>query len=214
MKKLSVKIGLLFFLLLNILLVSCNGFESNGYVMELKFNSKEFYENKTKWKNNKPQNYQFDYEVDIGSFGISIYVTSVVKNGVYDSSLYRVGEGKDSEKLPAEPEETLEELEEAEEEWDYNKIFLKQIYNDLKEFKLETIDDYIVYLEKRIEELKSVDFEEEKFTEYEIKVFYNPDYSFPFDYEIHSWSEKEPELRVGDYNGISGGISNFMELKE
>ena len=69
MKNTSIKLALLFFILINMTLISCyeysfNESANNKYVTELSFNSKEFNENKAKWENKKPQNYQFDYEVD------------------------------------------------------------------------------------------------------------------------------------------------------
>ena len=78
MKKIFVKIGLLLFILVNMMLISCRENETE-YVTELSFNSKEFNENKAKWENKKPLNYQFDYEVDMGALGpVTVYVTSVV----------------------------------------------------------------------------------------------------------------------------------------
>ena len=55
MKKTLVKIGLLFFILLNMLLISCKENETK-YVTELNYNSKEFYENKAKWEKERQDN--------------------------------------------------------------------------------------------------------------------------------------------------------------
>ena len=192
MKKIYGKIGLLFFILLNLLLISCRESETK-YVTELSFNSKEFNENKAKWENNKPQNYQFDYEVDLGTCGLSIYVTSVVKKGQFIESIYKIGEEI----------KTIEQITEDEGE---------HVKDSLQELKLETIDDFIIFMEERIAELNSVDYEEEKFTKYELKVFYNSDFYFPYDYEIHWSSDKETPLVECDSDEIIGEIYNFKVL--
>ncbi len=215
MKNTSIKLALLFFILINMTLISCyeysfNESADNKYVTELKFNSKEFCENKTKWETNKPLNYQFDYEVDIGIYGSDVHVTSTVKNGVYESSEYSIG-GENLKERPAD-EETLTEDELFED--DFDPTFLRDVYDLLDDNKLKTIDDYITYLEERIEKFKSVDFEEEKYTEYELIIFYDSDYYFPYRYEIHYTTEKEFGPVIGDYSGISGGISNFEILED
>ena len=200
MKNTSIKLALLFFILINMTLISCyeysfNESANNKYVTELKFNSKEFCENKTKWETNKPQNYRFDYEVDLGSSGLSIYVTSVVEKGQFIKSIYKIGE-----KI-----KTIEEITEDKGE---------DVKDSLQELKLETIDDFIIFMEERIAELNSVDYEEEKFTKYELKVFYNSDFYFPYDYEIHYSSDKETPLVECDSDEIIGEIYNFKILEE
>ena len=206
MKKALVKIGLLFVVLINILFVSCKENETE-YVTELSFNSKEFNENKAKWENKKPLNYQFDYEVFMGINFTSVHVTSTVKDGVCEPPEYKI-DGENLGERPA-PKETLTEDELFEED-----SFLREVYDflDMAKNKLETIDDYIAYLEKRIKELNSVDFEEEKYTEYELIIFYDSDCYFPYRYEIHYTKEKEDPIIDGTSSGISGGISNFKVL--
>lgn len=89
---------------------------------------------------------------------------------------------------------------------DFEKLFIDEL-------KFETIDDYIIYLEKKYKEYGSVDFEKEQFTSYEMKVYYDSNYSFPYDYRLFKTYKVEPPLMEGDYTGIIRGIKNFKILE-
>lgn len=185
----------LFFILL---FISCdNKTDSNSVneVTELTFDSASFYSNKAKWESYRPQNYQFSYEIIDGIRGYeSIYVTSIVKGGKNVSYEYIVDNAMDEKCV-----KTYEELESDE-----------KLCVDC--FRLETIDDYISYLEEKHRELNSVDFEKEQFTKYCMEVFYDPDYFFPYGYSVLEVHKIQPVIPEGDYTGYNGGIKNFRIL--
>lgn len=185
----------LFFILL---FISCDN-KTNSCddekVTELSFDSASFYSNKEKWELHKPKNYQFSYEIINGIRGYeSIYVTSIVKDGKNVSYEYVVNDVMDEKHL-----KIYEELESDE-----------KLCVDC--FRLETIDDYISYLEEKYRELNSVDFEKEQFTKYCMEVFYNMEYFFPYEYRVIEVHKIQPVIPEGDYTGYNGGIKNFRIL--
>ena len=165
-------------------------------VTGLTFDSETFYANKAKWEECKPQNYEFSYELLKPVTGREVYfergirVTSVVKNGEWESFKYETESGEVSfNSLGDDEKQTLE----------------------LHCFK--TIDDYISYIEENVEYENKSDksfFEHFEVIRYEYVIHYNDQYFFPYkaDYMIEY---KHPEYVVTD-SAYFSGIIDFKVL--